>query len=314
MCFLQVIYQIWIDNRKPCWSWGQHLPQISFKWKCQVYLARWVILLWTKWLDVQYMTGWREEGQRNVSGWPTWACADARLKTNEPKKVTSDHPLLPVPLWETGGVEQKLLPTDYRGALSCEKKDLGFQTFHFEVHIRFIPQAPTSHVWVTLITGLRSCEPAAVISQCSEVVGLYCSDAKTVLVCCLRLRSIEHQEGSPSPRRTLHTSWWQYSSGGVGGGVTRHTSRRGTGYTQAMGIFAASRPSIDGRCNPWERAGLSLDQDIFLREVNKNRTPLRLFWWNWSSRVSCSAIQALPTGPRKVASSILTILNSATCA
>ena len=172
MCFLQVIYQIWIDNRKPCWSWGQHLPQISFKWKCQVYQARWVILLWTKWLDVQYMTGWREEGQRNVSGWPTWACADARLKTNEPKKVTSDHPLLPVPLWETGGVEQKLLPTDYRGALSCEKKDLGFQTFHFEVHIRFIPQAPTSHVWVTLITGLRSCEPAAVISQSSEVVAL----------------------------------------------------------------------------------------------------------------------------------------------
>ena len=135
-------------------------------------LARWVTLLWTKWLHVQYMTGWREEGQRNVSGWPTWACADARLKTNEPKKVTSDHPLLPVPLWETGGVEQKLLPTDYRGALSCEKKDLGFQTFHFEVHIRFIPQAPTSHVWVTLITGLRSCEPVAVISQSSEVVAL----------------------------------------------------------------------------------------------------------------------------------------------
>ena len=172
MCCLQVIYQIWIDNRKPCWSWGQHLPQISFKWKCQVYQARWVILLWTKWLDVQYMTGWREEGQRNVSGWPTWACADARLKTNEPKKVTSDHPLLAVPLWETGGVEQKLLPTDYRGALSCEKKDLGLQTFHFKVHIRFTPKAPTSHVWVTLITGLRSCEPGAVISQCSEVVGL----------------------------------------------------------------------------------------------------------------------------------------------
>ena len=118
------------------------------------------------------MTGWREEGQRNVSGWPTWACADARLKTNEPKKVTSDHPLLAVPLWETGGVEQKLLPTDYRGALSCEKKDLGLQTFHFEVHIRFIPQAPTSHVWVTLITGLRSCEPAAVISPKFRSCGI----------------------------------------------------------------------------------------------------------------------------------------------
>ena len=41
--------------------------------------------------------------------------------------MTSDHPLLAVPLWETGGVEQKLLPTDYRGALSCEKKDLGLK-------------------------------------------------------------------------------------------------------------------------------------------------------------------------------------------
>ena len=217
MCCLQVIYQIWIDNRKPCWSWGQHLPQISFKWKCQVYQARWVILLWTKWLDVQYMTGWREEGQRNVSGWPTWACADARLKTNEPKNVTSDHPLLAVPLWEIGGVEQKLLPMDYRGALSCEKKDLGLQTFHFKVHIRFTPKAPTSHVWVTLITGLRSCEPAAaVISQCSEVVALkWCQNCPRLLSQAEKHRA-SRGEGSPSPRRTLHTSWWQYSSGEAG--------------------------------------------------------------------------------------------------